>query len=55
MFSCEFCEIFKNFIFREHLWMTAFVIRTVECGHLAIKNPSVKTLQIRLYRYIQSF
>ena len=23
MFSCEFCEIFKNTIFTEHLWVTA--------------------------------
>ena len=24
MFSCEFCEIFKNTFFTEHLWTTAF-------------------------------
>ena len=23
MFSCEFCEIFKNTFYREHLWATA--------------------------------
>ena len=23
MFSCEFCEIFKNTFFLEHLWMAA--------------------------------
>ena len=23
VFSCEFCEIFKNTFFIEHLWMTA--------------------------------
>ena len=23
MFSCEFCEIFKNTFFTEHLWTTA--------------------------------
>ena len=23
MFSCEFCEIFKNTFFTEHLWATA--------------------------------
>ena len=25
VFSCEFCEIFKNTFFAEHLWMTASV------------------------------
>ena len=25
VFSCEFCEIFKNTIFTEHIRMTAFV------------------------------
>ena len=49
MFSCEFFKIFKNTFFTEHLWMTASVIRTVECGISAIKKTSVKTLQIRLY------
>ena len=29
--------------------MTASIISTVECGILAIKKTSVKTLQIRLY------
>ena len=24
MVSCEFCEIFKNIFFTEHLWTTAF-------------------------------
>ena len=49
MFSCEFCKIFKNTFFTEQLWMTASIISTVECGILAIKKTSVKTLQIRLY------
>ena len=49
MFSCEFCKIFKNTFFTEHLWMTASIISAVECGILAIKKTSVKTLQIRLY------
>ena len=26
MFSCEFCEIFKNTFFTEHLWVTVSVI-----------------------------
>ena len=28
MFSCEFCEIFKNTFFTEHLWTTASVAET---------------------------
>ena len=24
VFFCEFCEIFKNIFFTEHLWTTAF-------------------------------
>ena len=49
MFSCEFCKIFKNTFFTEHLWTTASVIRTAEYGILVIKKTSVKTLQILLY------
>ena len=26
VFSCEFCEIFKNAFFTEHLWTTASII-----------------------------
>ena len=48
MFFCEFCEIFKNTFFTEHLWTTASVIRTVECGILDIKK-TLKTLRIGLY------
>ena len=29
MFSCEFCEIFKNTFFTEHLRTTASVVRNV--------------------------
>ena len=28
VFSCEFCEIFKNIFFAENLWATAFSILT---------------------------
>ena len=32
VFSCEFCEIFKNTFFTEHLWTTAsIIIITVIC------------------------
>ena len=27
MFSCEFCEIFKNTFFTEHLWTTASEVK----------------------------
>ena len=26
VFSCEFCEIFRNIYFEEHLWMASFVL-----------------------------
>ena len=29
MFSCEFCEIFKNNFFTEHLWATASKVLNV--------------------------
>ena len=29
MFSCEFCEIFKNNFFIEHLWATASKVLNV--------------------------
>ena len=28
-FSCEFCEIFKNTFFTEHLWVTASVLEAL--------------------------
>ena len=45
MFSCE---SLRTSFFTEHPW-TSPVIKTVECGILAIKKTSVKTLQIRVY------
>ena len=27
LFSCEFCEVFKNTVFQEHLWTTASIVR----------------------------
>ena len=52
MFSCEFCEIFKNTFFTEHLWTSAFEIRNVECEILAIKKILWKPYKLD---YIQSF
>ena len=48
VFSCEFCEIFQNTFFTEHLWTTAPVIRTVECGILAIKKNFFENLANRI-------
>ena len=31
VFFCEFCEIFKNTFFTEHLWMTASVNSSETC------------------------
>ena len=53
MFSCEFCKIFKNTFFTEHLWMTASIISTVECGILAIKKTSVKTFLSVPIKHVQ--
>ena len=30
VFSYEFCEIFKNSVFTEHLWMTVSVLQVAE-------------------------
>ena len=30
-FSCEFCEIYKNTFFTEHLWATASVSNVIFC------------------------
>ena len=49
VFFREFCKKFKNTFSTKHLWMSASVIRTVECGILVIKKTSVKTLKIELY------
>ena len=38
MFSCEFCKIFKNTFFTEHLRMTAFV------HYIISRNPQVLTI-----------
>ena len=34
MFSCEFCEIFKNTVFTEHLGTTAYIIIIDVITHL---------------------
>ena len=36
VFSCEFCGIFKNTFFNEHLWTTSSYSRTLFHGYLCI-------------------
>ena len=50
MFSCEFCKVFKNFLFTEHLWTTASapmnkLIKSVVCA-MELKETHI---QKRLY------
>ena len=49
VFFSEFCKKFKNTFSTKHLWISASVIRTVECGILVFKKNSVNTLKIELY------
>ena len=35
-FSCEFCKIFKNTFFTEHLWMTASILQQLLALYFAI-------------------
>ena len=30
VFSCEFCEIFKNTFFKKHLWMIASIVCNIQ-------------------------
>ena len=45
VFSCEFCEIFKNTFFTEHLWTTASLAKPeVLCsGFLIVYSPILAT------------
>ena len=38
MFSCEFCKIFKNTFFTEHLRMTASAVSNIFKGYLRYKT-----------------
>ena len=51
MFSCEICEIFKNFYFEEHLQTTAFVPR-YESYH---RKYRVTSIFIKIVRYTRQF
>ena len=44
MFSCEFCEIFKNNFFTEHLWTTASVIWNIQ--ELLSMDENISNLKI---------
>ena len=46
VFSCEFCKIFKNTFFTEHLWATASDIST-----LAYQKQLLHTLFYLLLNY----
>ena len=35
-FSCEFCKIFKNVFFKEHVWMTASILQKLLASYFAI-------------------
>ena len=35
-FSCEFCKIFKNILFTEHLWLTASILQQLVALYFAI-------------------
>ena len=36
VFSCEFCKIFKNVFFKEHVWMTASILQQLLASYFAI-------------------
>ena len=35
-FSCNFCKIFKNTFFTEHLWMTTYILQQLQALYFAI-------------------
>ena len=48
VFSCEFCKIFKNFLFTEHLWATASapmkkLIKSVVCA-MELKETHIQKM-----------
>ena len=49
MFSCEFCKIFKNTFFTEHLRTTAFV------HYIISRNPQVLTIFTDCLRKIKDW
>ena len=50
LFSCEFCEIFKNTFFTEHFWTTASVLYGVQrLGNLTAELQKELLLENRLW------
>ena len=50
MFSCEFCEIFKNIFFTEHLRTTASVRWIIlSLTKMCLEHPSISTKNHSLY------
>ena len=58
VFSCEFCEIFKNTFFTEHLWTTAFVIvfllsvnQQIYASFVVSVNFNIPTFKTKLFSF----
>ena len=48
VFSCEFCESFKNTFLAEHIWVTAFVMLTFSFMHYYSKLTLVIIFKLAL-------
>ena len=55
VFSCEFCEIFKNTFFTEHLWMAAsehcFTHDLITTMNVGTNKSKIKSLEIGWVNY----
>ena len=50
-FPVNFAKFLRTTFLQNNLWTTASMIRTVECGILAIKKTSVKTFSLFKYAH----
>ena len=46
MFSCQFCKIFRNNVFNEHIWRTAFGLNFVNRRKKSVKEKVSKILTV---------
>ena len=46
MFSCQFCKIFRNNVFKEHIWGTAFGLNFVNRRKKSVKEKVSKILTV---------
>ena len=46
MFSCQFCKIFRNNVFKEHIWRTAFGLNFVNRRKKSVKEKVSKILTV---------